>query len=119
MFYQLFRVTGTVNDTESDDGLMSETDNPLKIRAILVNLSAYEANTIEGWIGNTRVLEVPDELFDTEEDLGAANFPYSTNKINRLPIDIDIPKGQSFKVKILCGAVASNLRGAYEYEPST
>lgn len=115
MYYKSYAVAGVINVTTLDAGLVSETDEPKRIEAILINLSAYEGNTVEGWIGNKRVLEIREEVFDTEEDLGAANFPYSTNKIGRLPIELDIPPGQIFKIGINCGGTASDIRGAYEY----
>jgi len=115
MYYKSFNVVGVINITTLDDGLVSEVGEQKHIDAIIINVSTYEGNTVEGWIGNKRVLEVRDEVFDTEEDLGAANFPYSTNKINRLPVDLDIAAGQIFKIGINCGGVASNVRGAYEY----
>lgn len=119
MKYQGFNRTGTINATELDGGLVSTKEEPKHIRAILINVSAYELNVVEGWIGNERVLEVYDNVFDTIEDLGAANFPYSTSKIGRLPIEIDIPVGQAFKLGIRCGGTASNIVGAYEYEVIT
>ena len=116
MYYQQFRVAGVINIITADQGLMSEVAAPRTIKAVLINVSAYEANSVEGWIGNTRVMQIPDELLDTEEDLGAANFPYSTNKMQRIPLDLPIPAGQIFHVSIACGGVASNIRGAYEWE---
>ncbi|MBA7548029.1 hypothetical protein ES705_40475 [subsurface metagenome] len=115
MYYKAFAVTGVINVTTLDDGLVSLVEEERHIDAILINVSAYEGNMVEGWIGTRRVLEIRDEVFDTEEDLGAANFPYSTSKIGRLPVDQDIPKGQIFKIGINCGGVASDIRGAYEY----
>lgn len=115
MYYKAFAVVGVINTTQTDDGLVSEVNEPKRIEAILINVSAYEGNMVEGWIGNKRVLECRDEVFDTEEDTAAVNLPYSTTKIGRLPIDLEIPPGEIFKVAIRSGAVASDLRGAYEY----
>jgi hypothetical protein len=33
-----------------------------------------------------------------------------------IPVDIDIPVGETFKVAIKCAATAVQIRGAYEYE---
>ena len=116
MYYQGYSRAGTINTTELDGGLVSTDEEPKHIRAVLINVTAYEGNVIEGWIGNLRVLEVYDNVFDTIEDLGAANFPYSTTKIGRLPVELDIKPGQIFKIGIRCGGTASTIVGAYEYD---
>ncbi|GAG22054.1 unnamed protein product, partial [marine sediment metagenome] len=53
-YYKAYAVAGTINITELDAGLVSETEEPKRIEAILINISAYEGNMVEGWIGNTR-----------------------------------------------------------------
>ena len=119
MMYKAFFVTGILNTTEYDDGLVSLVEEPKKIRAVIINSSAHEGNVIEGWIGNTRVLEIYDYPLDTQEETAGATAPLSQNKINRIPLDLDIPPGQSFKIAINCGGTASNIYGAYEYELTT
>jgi len=118
MYYQGYNRTGTINTTELDAGLVSTDTEPKTIKEILINVSAYEGNVVEGWIGNKRVLEVYDNVFDTIEDLGAANFPYSTSKIGKLEINLTIPVGQIFKIGIRCGGTASDIVGAYAWEPT-
>lgn len=116
MYYKAFNVAGTINVTESDDGLVSLVEEPVRIRAILINFDTTEGNVLEGWIGTDRILEIYDYVFDTQELTGADTFPHSTAKIVRLPIEEDIPPGQIFKIAIRCGAVANDIFGAYEYE---
>jgi len=36
MKYQEFHVAGTINETESDDGLISQVDAPVHLRAIII-----------------------------------------------------------------------------------
>lgn len=119
MLYKAFNVTGVINVTTLDDGLVSTIQVPVKIRAIIINSSATEGNIIEGWIGNEKVLEIYDYCLDTQEETAGATAPLSQNKISILPIDLDIPAGQIFKVGVNCGATASDLYGAYQYEPTT
>lgn len=116
MFYKAFNVDGTINITELDGGLMSTVEVPTRIRAVLINTSATEGNIIEGWIGTKRVLEIYDYNLDTQEESAADTPPFSSQKIGRLPVEIDVPAGQSFKIGVNCGGVASNLFGAYEYD---
>jgi len=118
MKYKAFTVAGTINETELDGGLVSLTDAPVHIDAILINVDAYQGNIVEGWIGNERVLEIYDYVFDTADETAGATAPYSSTKINRLPVDLDIPPGQAFKIGINSGAAASDIFGAYEYTPA-
>lgn len=117
MFYKSFHVTGVINVTTLDAGLVSTVEEPKKILAILINCDTTEGNIIEGWIGTNRVLTIYDYLLDTQEE--AAIAPLSSNKISRLPIDIDIPAGQIFKIGVNCGGVQNDIYGAYEYERIT
>lgn len=116
MFYKAFNVTGVINITTLDGGLVSLTEEPKRVRAVLINSSAFEGNIIECWIGTNRVMECYDYLFDTQEETAGATAPLSQNKISRLPIEMDIPPGQIFKIGINCGGTASDLYGAYEYD---
>jgi len=120
MKYQAFTVTGVATELQSDGGLISTAKEPKRIDAILICVTAYESNIIEGWIGNVMVLEIRDNVLDTIEDLGAANFPYSTTKIGRVPLYIDLEVGESFIIGVRCGAVLSSIEGAYEWsEPGS
>ena len=115
MFYKGFNVTGVVNVTTLDGGLVSLVAVPVTIDAIIINTSATEGNVIEGWIGTERVLEIYDYCLDTQEESTATQAPLSATKIGRIPIQIDVPAGQIFKIGVRCGATANNLFGAYEY----
>ena len=113
MYYKSFDVQGLVNVTTYDAGLVSLVEEPYHINAILITQDEPQDNILEGWIGTERVLEIPDYLLD--QLAGLANAPRSTNKINRIPVDLDIPPGQIFKTAIRCGAAPSRIYGAYEY----
>lgn len=116
MYYKAFAVTGVINVTTLDDGLVSLVEEKKKIRAVLISSSAWEGNVLEGWIGTNRILEIYDYCLDTQEETAGATAPLSQNKISRVPIDEEIPAGQIFKIGINCGATASDIYGAYEYE---
>lgn len=117
MKYQGFTATGVANTLVSDGGLQSTKAEPKYIKGILICVTAYESNRIEGWIGNEMVLEIYDNVLDTIEDLGAANFPYSTSKKGEIKIDLEIPVGESFIIGIRSGAVLSSIEGAYMWIP--
>jgi len=113
--YESFTVTGSANSTVYDIGITSTEEEPKHIESILVNVSGYAGNFIEGWVETERVLEIPDYIVDTDADTGSAVLPYSTYKLIEIPLDMDLPVGQTFKVAIRCGGTAKNLRGAYKY----
>lgn len=115
MNYQGFHVVGVANTTVLDGGLVSTQEEPKKLDAVLINTSVHLGNIIEGWIGNQRSLDIPDFLFDTRE-LNAATFASrSTSKILRLPVDLDIPVGQIYKIGVRSAGVGETIDGAYEY----
>jgi len=114
MLYKGFHVNAVANVTTLDDGLVSTVERPVHVNAIIINTSATEGNVIECWIGTKRVLEIYDYCLDTQEE-AAAQHALSSTKIGRVPIDIDIPAGQIFKVGSNCGAAGHNIYGAYEY----
>lgn len=118
MFYKEMQVDGVINETAYDQGLQSTEESPVTIDAILINLSAHEGNVIEGWIGTNRILAISDYVFDTQEESAADTPPFSSTKINRLPINEKIPGGSSFMIAIRSGGTASNIYGAYEYSPT-
>lgn len=113
MLYKSFSVTGVANVTTFDSGLISSIDEPKKINAVLISVSKWRSNILEGWIETNRILEINDFVLYTSEleGCGAA--------IIRIPIDTVIKPGMIFKIAINCGATATNIRGAYEYELTT
>ncbi|MBA7557354.1 hypothetical protein ES705_50104 [subsurface metagenome] len=115
MLYKAFNVVGQENVTVLDAGLVSEVGVPRHLNALLLNVSVTNGNVIEGWIGNKRIVEIPDWLFDNRVALGVGNEFPSTTKMSRLPVDIDIPPGQAFKVGMRSAAVGSSVTGSYEY----
>lgn len=119
MFYKLFEVTGVPNTTVTDHGLVSTVDEKVKIDAIFITCNAHQRNIIEGWIGTKRILEIPDDLIDTTDRHPDDHSSISTYKLNRIPIDIEIPVGQVFKIAIRSGAIANNLFGSYIYTSIT
>lgn len=116
MYYKAFIVTGQSNKTTFDDGLISTVEEPKRLRAVIISVSQWRTNVLEGWIETTRILEIPDLVLNTQEEYGAANAYPSTNKMLRIPIEEDIKPGRIFKIAINCGTNSSNIYGAYEYE---
>lgn len=114
MYYKRFAVDGTENTTVLDAGLVSLVIEKKRIVAVLINTTEYQNNIIEGWIGTERILEIPDVNIDTIDT--TPQNSRSTVKMGRIPIGVEIPQGQIFKIGLRCGAAATNIRGSYEYE---
>lgn len=119
MFYKLFRVTGEANKTIFDDGLISTTEEPKRIRAIIINVNTYNNNSIEGWIETTRILAIPDDCLCTIDTTNTATYYRPTNKMFRIPIEEDLKVGRTFKIAVNSGAAPTNIDGSYEYEHTT
>jgi len=114
--YKAFRITGVANAEAEDTGITSTEAEPKRILELMVNVSGYQDNTVRAYVEREEVLSVPDYLLDTDADTGTTNTLYSTTKLNRFQINLELPVGQRFYAAHLCGAVATNLRGVYVYE---
>ncbi|GAI66557.1 unnamed protein product [marine sediment metagenome] len=119
MLYKAFNVTGEANKTVFDDGLVSTVEEPKKIRAVIISVSGWRSNNVEGWIETTRILEINDQVLNTSDEFGAANAYSSTVKMLRIPIEEDLKPGLTFKIAINSGAIPTSIVGAYEYEHVT
>lgn len=115
MYYQGFVVEGIASTTVLDAGLVSTVGEPKRIEAVLIDVDAYQGNTIEGWIGTKRVLEISEYVFNTHEVTAVDIHPVSSTKIVRLPVGLDIPSGQIFKIGVNSGLNESGIAGGYEY----
>lgn len=117
-YFQLFRVTGAANTVTYDGGLKSTETEKKKLVAVHLELADYAAtddNEIQGWHERAKIFEFPEKLFNTE--LANAVAPANVkSKMSQIPIDLDIPVGESFKIAISCGASENSMRGVYEYE---
>lgn len=115
-YHKEFTVTGSANVTTFDAGLESTEAEKKKIVSVIINVSGYAGNVIEGWIDREKILGIYDYVINTEANDGDTNTPYSTNKILELEVDHELIVGQTFKIAIKCGGTAKNIQGAYKYE---
>lgn len=116
ILHEGIRITGEVNKTIYDTGLESTEKQPKRLISILAQVNAYKGNNLEGWIEKTRIFNIPDELIDTTESEATTLMPKSAQRINEIPVEIDLSVGEVFKAAIRCGATATNFIGAYVYE---
>ena len=114
--YQGFVITGVANKQTFDTGIESNQAEPKKLIGLMVHLSGYAANRVQLYLENEKLADAYDYHFQSEADLGAANFPYVTNRIGKIDLEKDIPLGQRVKACIQCGATLKTMYGCYIYE---
>ena len=114
--YQRFAVTGVANSLVLDaTGLASTVDQKITLKAIHVSTSVEISNTLEGWISQTRHLEIRDEVLPTVEASGTNQYRDTTRQ-HRWEIERELAVGETFQIGILSGGTLSSVFGAYEYE---
>jgi len=117
-YFQLFRITGLANNIQYDDGLKSTAAELKRLVAIHAQVSEYSRtndNDFHGYHERAKVFEFPDLLLPTQKTTDATEVG-DTPRSLRIPVDIDLPAGETFKAAIKCAATARDVRGVYEYE---
>jgi hypothetical protein len=117
-YFQMFRVTGVANKVTFDDGLKSTETEKKKLIAIHLQMDSWAAtddNEVQGWHERAKIFEFPHQMFN--------NIPHATATIlqrlelrSEIPVDLEVPIGEAFKIAISCAATAVDMRGVYEYE---
>jgi len=115
-YYKSFHIAGTAGALTLDEGIESTEKEPKKITAIIISVSDYKGNWVEGWIERERVAEIIDYVCNTHAHTGTTNTMYSTIKMIRFELGHDIKIGERFRAGIRCGPTATWVAGAYEYE---
>lgn len=116
--FQLIRITGDTNKITYDGGLKSTQAEPKRLIACHIQMDAYAAtddNEVQGYHERAKVFEFPEKLFPSllfSIEASVLSEPMS----KAIPVDLDIPVGETFKVALKCSAGDTSLRGAYEYE---
>lgn len=117
-YFQLFRITGAANGITYDDGLKSTEVEKKRLVAVHAQLSSYSGtddNDIQGWHERAKVFDFPEGLVHTQK-VGSSQEDKATARSTVIPVDLDIPVGETFKAAIKCSATARRMRGVYEYE---
>lgn len=116
--FQLLRITGVANSTTFDDGLKSTESEKKRLVSVHVQMDAYSGtddNEVQGWHERAKVIDIPEKLFPSEAAADTAS-DVSEPRSKIIPVNLDIPAGESFKVALKCAATLTKLRGMYEYE---
>lgn len=117
-YFQLFRITGVANSVTYDAGLKSSAAEPKRLVNMHIQMDKHagtDDNDIQGYHERAKVFDIPEKLFPC--CLTASVAPDKAEPTSKIiPVDLDIPAGETFKVAIKCSATLCNVRGAYEYE---
>lgn len=113
--YQAYAVTGSANTTVYDSGITSTETEKKRVLSVLINVSNYAGNLVQGWLEREKKVDVYDYVLNTDNATGT-NAYRSTSKIIEIPLELDVPVGQTFKMAIKSGGTATNIQGAYKYE---
>lgn len=120
-YFQAFRITGFANTITYDGGLKSTAAEPKKLVAVHVQMDKHagtDDNEVQGYHERAKVFDIPEKLFPSE-DTTDVKSDVSEPRSKPVPVDLDIPVGETFKVAIKCAATLCNVRGVYEYEMIT
>lgn len=117
-YFQLFRITGVANSITYDDGLISTEAERKRLIACHIQMNSYantDDNDVQGYHERTKIFDIPEKMFPSlRNNVQAAVLSDPMSKA--IPVDLDIPGGESFKVALKCAASNVDLRGMYEFE---
>ena len=114
-YFKYFTKLGVANTTTMAAGLTSSAEAPKRLKSVMINVDLHTDNKVEGWLEREKVFELPDYLIDTQQVASENRSPMSLNKLNEIPVGVDMPVGTTFAAAIECVA-AADLYGAYRYE---
>jgi len=119
IFFQHIQFDGTANSIAYDDGLKSTESEKKRCLAVHVELEKYDGTDddvqVQGYHERSKVFDIPEKMFNTELKTATVEVAY-VKKLSRIPVELDIPVGEIFKLAIKCASVAVDIRGMYEYE---
>ena len=117
-YFQLFRITGVANKVTYDDGLKSTETEKKKLVKIHLQVNDWaptDDNEIQGWHERAKIFEFPHHMFN----MVTINVEPAVQRfelMSEIPVDLEVPTGETFKIAISCAATAADIRGVYEYE---
>lgn len=117
-YFQPFRITGVANTITYDDGLKSTEAEKKRLVNCHIQMDAHASsddNDVQGYHERAKVFDIPEKMFPSlATSLTSSRLAEPTSK--PIPVELDLPAGETFKVALKCSATAIKLRGTYEYE---
>lgn len=117
-YFQSFRITGVANSLEYDDGLKSTESEPKRLNNIHAQMDKHagtDDNDFQGWHERAKVFDIPEKMIP-DQLTGDTTADLAQPRSKVIPVDLDIPVGETFKAAMKCAATLCNVRGVYEYE---
>ncbi len=115
-YYQSFKITAAANSEVADGGLESTGAEPKKIVGILLHVTGQAGNIVKGYIEREKIVDLYDYHLSTDENTGGVNMQKTTNRLQFIEINVELPVGRTFNAAIACGATAKDVYGSYVYE---
>ena len=115
-YFKYFKVSGVANKTTYEDGLSSSAEAKKRLKGVIINVTKHTEQKVQGWLEREKVFELSAYNLDTQELTATTTFPKTMNKLNEIPVGVDMPIGTTFQVAVECGATKIDLYGAYRYE---
>ncbi len=117
-YFQLFRITGVANVITYDDGLKSTEAERKRLVACHIQMNSWAAtddNEVQGYHERAKIFDIPEKMFPQRRN-NLQEEALSEPVSKAIPVDLDIPAGESFKVALKCASSKVDLRGMYEFE---
>lgn len=116
--FQLIRITGGTNKITYDPGLKSTEAEKKRLIACHIQMDRHagtDDNEVQGYHERAKVFDFPEKMFPA--CLAASTAPDKAEPTSKvIPVDVDLPAGETFMLALKCSATDTALRGVYEYE---
>jgi hypothetical protein len=125
LFHQSIRIAGSPDSEQPDlTPLIGKQNEKIHLISILAQVSNEDRtdmdNQIQGWLDKTKVFDIPAELIDTSDQNDYnTTIPLTAQRINEIPVDVELAPGEIFRVIVVSGAAATSFIGAYVFEVLT
>ena len=122
--YQAFAITGVANTEVLDTtgiapngaGLTSTRDEPKTCLGLWVATTGQAGNYVVVAMGQKTPVVIPDYVLNTTEASGTNQYKQIAGGQTFIPLNIEIPEGETLRVGIRCGATNKDLYGTYQYQ---
>jgi len=116
--FQLFRITGVANTITYDAGLKSTAAEKKRLIAVHYQVDKHagtDDNDCQGYHERAKIFDFPEKMIP-DQLTADTTMDVAVPREMVIPVELDLPPGETFKAAMKCAATAVNARGVYEYE---